>query len=235
MTILRSRDNPKVKRWVRLASDGRFRKKEGRALVEGPHLVEAARDRIKTLIVAEGEFAPANAMVLSRSVFDAVVDSDTPQGIAAEVEIPEAVPQPGDSVYLEGIQDAGNVGTILRSAAAFGIRTVFLDRKCADPWSPKVLRAGAGAHFQVSLVEGEPPAGVRLACTVVKGGAPLNQADLSGPLCWVFGNEGKGVSSELQRKAAVRVTIPIEPGTESLNVAAAAAICLYASRRGSRP
>jgi TrmH family RNA methyltransferase len=84
-----------------------------------------------------------------------------------------------------------------------------------------------GGHFQLSIVEGNPPEGKRLVCTVAKRGISLKQADLSGSLCWVFGSEGKGVSAEVQRKAVVRVTIPIEPGTESLNVAAAAAICLH--------
>jgi TrmH family RNA methyltransferase len=238
MTVLRSRDNPKVKRWLRLAIDGSFRRKEGRALIEGPHLVEAALDRIKALLVVEeqmtgeiqnlvhrGRVAPT---LLSKSVFRAIVDTETPQGIAAEIAIPDATPSAGDSVYLEGIQDAGNVGAIIRSAAAFGIKTVYLDKKCADPWSPKVLRAGAGAHFQLSLVEGEPPSGSRLACTVARGGTPLEDADLRSPLCWVFGSEGKGVSAEMLRKAEIRISIAIEPGSESLNVAAAAAICLHA-------
>lgn len=240
MTVLRSKDNPKVKRWMRLAGDGRFRRQEGRALIEGPHLVEAGVKFLKTLIVAEGEehLAPRSGMapvVLSRSVFNAIVDTETPQGIAAEIEIPKAGPEVGDSIYLEGIQDAGNVGAIIRSAAAFGIRTVYVGKGTADPWSPKVLRAGSGGHFQLALLEGAPQ-GLRLACTVVKGGQPLDKADLAGPLCWVFGSEGKGVSPEIQREAALRVTIPHQSQTESLNVAAAAAVCLYAafSRRAAR-
>ena len=237
MTVLRSRDNAKVKRWMRLAADGRFRRAEGRALVEGPHLVEAARGRIRTLLVVEGEEGKArDEVVLARSVFNAIVDTETPQGIAAEIEIPKGMAGKGDSVFLEGIQDAGNVGTIIRTAAAFGIKTVYYDSKCADPWSPKVLRAGAGGHFQLALIEGGPPSGARLACTVVKGGTSLEKADLSPPVCWVFGSEGKGTSAEIQRQAALRVSIPIDPGTESLNVAAAAAVCLYAaaSRRAAR-
>lgn len=232
MTVLRSKDNPKVKRWMRLATEGRFRRKEGRALIEGPRLVEAARGHIRTLLVVEGEKPPAgDAVILSRAVFNAIVDTESPQGIAAEIEIPAAVPGKRDSVFLEGIQDAGNVGAIIRSAAAFGIGTAYYDIKCADPWSPKVLRAGAGGHFQLALVAGEPPEGTRLACTVVKGGTPLGEADLAGPLCWVFGSEGKGASAGILRKAALKVTIPIERGTESLNVAAAAAICLHETRR----
>ena len=172
-----------------------------------------------------------NPVVLSASVFRAIVDTETPQGIAAEIAIPAAVPDNGDSAYLEGIQDAGNVGAIIRNAAAFGIRNIYLDGNCADPWSPRVLRAGAGGHFQLALVAGQPPEGMRLVCTVARGGTSLKDADLTGPLCWVFGSEGKGISPEVQRKAALKVTIPIGPGTESLNVAAAAAICLYANQQ----
>jgi TrmH family RNA methyltransferase len=237
MTVLRSKDNPKVKRWMRLATDGRFRRKEGCALVEGPHLVEAGFDRIKNLLLMEGELTgeirslagrfAGVPIILPKTIFRSLVDTDTPQSIAAEIEIPQPGPQAGDSVYLEGIQDAGNVGAILRSAAAFGIKTVYVGKDTADPWSPKVLRAGAGGHFLLSIVAGEPPDGTRLACTVVKGGTALGDANLSGLLCWVFGSEGKGVSAEVQRKAALRITIPIARGTESLNVAATAAICLH--------
>jgi TrmH family RNA methyltransferase len=239
MTVLRSRDNPKVKRWMRLATDGRFRRTEGRALIEGPHLVAAAQAagvKVYALLLTDDALTneeirsltmSATPLVLSTSVFRAIVESDTPQGIAAEIEIPRQTPGKGDSAYLEGVQDAGNVGAIIRSAAAFGIRNIYLGKHCADPWSPKVLRAGAGGHFQLTLIAGKPPEGMRLVCTVAKGGTSLKDADLTGPLCWVFGSEGQGVSPEVQRKAAVRVTIPLEPGTESLNVAAAAAACLY--------
>jgi TrmH family RNA methyltransferase len=243
MTALRSRDNPKVKRWSRLVRDGRYRRKEKRALIEGPHLVAAALQQkieIFALLVVEDELSSPEIRtltgkaptLLSKSLFRSIVDAENLPGIAAEIEIPAGTPdEMADSVFLEGVQDAGNVGAIMRSAAAFGIRNFYVDKGCADPWSPKVLRAAMGGHFQLAIVEGKPTEGTRLICTVVKGGSPLKQADLSGSLCWVFGSEGKGVSPEVQRKAAVRVTIPIEPGTESLNVAAAAAICLYEAYR----
>ena len=88
-----------------------------------------------------------------------------------------------------------------------------------------------GGHFQLSIVEKSPPDGIRLICTVPEKGVLLEKADLATPLCWVFGSEGKGVSPEVQLKAVLRVTIPTGPGTESLNVAAAAAICLYEAYR----
>ncbi|MBV9189952.1 MAG: RNA methyltransferase [Betaproteobacteria bacterium] len=166
-------------------------------------------------------------IALSAPVFDAIADAETPPGIAAEIPLPE-LKRNGRAVYLEGIQDAGNVGAIIRSAAAFGIAAVTLDRQCADPWSAKVLRAGMGGHFAVGIRQVDDLvaaiASTRLICTVVHGGQPLRQANLSG--AWAFGAEGAGLSAQMLARAAERVTIPMAGG-ESLNVAAAAAICLY--------
>ena len=219
--------------------DARLRRAERRAVIEGPHLLAAALAAgVQPVAVFGTEAGLAkpevaglvrNALVLSPAVFRAIADAETPPGVAAEVPIPE---REGGSpaVFLEGIQDAGNVGAIIRSAAAFGIRSVFLDRSCADPWSPKVLRAGMGGHFLTAVRPVEDLAaaarGTRLVCTVVRGGRPLREADLSGRLGWAFGAEGTGLSPALLEMAAERVTIPMAAG-ESLNVAAAAAVCLY--------
>jgi len=130
------------------------------------------------------------------------------------------------------VQDAGNVGAIIRSAAAFGAGTLLVDRQCADPWSPKVLRAGMGGHFAIGIRQVEDLGaaiaefGGRVICTVVSGGRRLRDADLSGRIAWAFGAEGAGLSAAILSKASERVTIPMAGG-ESLNVAAAAAICLY--------
>jgi TrmH family RNA methyltransferase len=248
MTVLRSRANPRVRHWSKLARDGRYRKEKRRALIEGPHLVAALLARgLKPLSLLATEAALRDAdmsslsakaglspVLVAENVFRGIVDAETPQGIAAEIEIPRAQPDPEAScVFLEGVQDAGNVGAIIRSAAAFGIGSVVVDRACADPWSPKVLRAGMGGHFSLQIgvvasleVELERFQG-RMICTVPKGGQDLHKADLAGRLGWLFGSEGRGVSPQLQEKAAVRVAIPTSAGTESLNVAAAAAICLY--------
>jgi len=167
--------------------------------------------------------------VMTPSVFAAIADAETAPGIAAEIELP-SLKRDGSLVLLEGVQDPGNVGAIIRSAAAFGVGTVMVDRQCADPWSPKVLRAGQGGHFALAIRQvDELLAAIenrRLICTVVQGGRPLREANLSGPVAWAFGAEGAGLSAELIAKAAERVTIPMARG-ESLNVAAAAAICLY--------
>jgi TrmH family RNA methyltransferase len=212
-------------------------------VIEGPHLLAAALAagiRPAAVFGTEAGLAkPEVAELLRRSkvtpvalaptAFRAIADADSPPGIAAEIPIPELE---GDcpAVFLEGIQDAGNVGAIIRSAAAFGIRRVVMDRHCADPWSPKVLRAGMGGHFATAIRQADDllavVSGLRLICTVVKGGRSLRQADLSGRIGWAFGAEGAGLSQKLMDRAAERVTIPMAGG-ESLNVAAAAAICLY--------
>lgn len=221
--------------------DGRLRRAERRAVIEGPHLLAAALSAgIEPVAVFGTEAGLAkpevtglvrNAVVLSPGVFRTIADAETPPGVAAEVPIPELK---GDSpaVFLEGIQDAGNVGAIIRSAAAFGVQILYLDRGCADPWSPKVLRAGMGGHFVTALrqVEDLPAAireaRVRLLSTVVRGGRPLREVDLSGRVGWAFGAEGAGLSPAILNLGSEKVTIPMAGG-ESLNVAAAAAVCFY--------
>jgi len=246
VTSLTSRDNPKVKRWIRLAGDARYRRTEKRALIEGPHLLAAALQHgvkpITVLVTEEGaanaEIAallPPDAVVLGKGVFRAIVDADTPQGVAAEFAIPDARKATGNTIFLEGIQDPANIGAIVRSAAAFGIGRVVLDRACADAWSPRALRAGAGGHFALAIAETSDLAAEieafkgTVACTVPRGGMALAEAPLDRGAAWIFGGEGSGLSDEIIRRADLRVTIPMAAGTESLNVAAAAAICLYES------
>lgn len=229
---LTSRDNPRVKHWTKLASDGRYRRSKGRALIEGPHLVQAAKQAgvaIHALLVSEKVRPEDGAIILSERVFAGIVDAETPQGIAAEIAIPAARIEDGDAVFLEGVQDPGNVGAIIRSAAAFGIKAVVLDSACADPWSPKALRAGMGGHFRLSVGGKFDLKAFKgtLACTVVRGGTPLGE--IPSPVGWIFGGEGQGVSETAARQAKLQVTIPMAAGSESLNVAAAAAICLYAT------
>lgn len=245
--MITSKDNPRVKRWASLVHDARARRKERRAIAEGPHLV--ARVKALCLLVSESGLArqeirslvgKREPVVLADKVFRAIVDAETPPGLAAEFEIP-TVPRDvaAPAVFLEGVQDPGNVGAILRSAAAFGLRAAVLDRVCADPWSPKVLRAGMGGHFQLHIHQAENLEAelqryrASVMCTVPRDGTMLPELDFSGPVGWLFGAEGEGVSAALQAKAALKVTIPMAPGTESLNVAAAAAICFYAAYRPS--
>lgn len=256
MTAISSRDNPRVRRWRTLAQDARSRRKENRALIEGEHLVAAFLDsggKIEALIVRKGDAARfegiskragSAAAVVTDSVFASIADTETPAGIAAEIAIPAALvalDTAASCVFLDAIQDAGNVGAILRSAAAFGIRHAVLGRGCADAWSPKVLRAGMGAHFALGIAQNADIAaalgsfGGKAVCTVPRGGVNLATADLSGRLGWMFGAEGQGVSAALAAAATLKVSIPMPGSAESLNVAVAAAICFYElSRRAAR-
>jgi TrmH family RNA methyltransferase len=254
VSVLSSRDNPKVKRWAKLAEDGHYRRAEKRALIEGPHLLAAALQHgYKPVAVLATEEAAADAEIgrlmresglrptfLTEKLFRRLVDAESPPGVAAEIAIPGADKRDAPrTVFLEGVQDPSNVGAIVRSAAAFGVGRVVLDRACADPWSPKALRAGMGGHFGLEIEQQERLGPLlatfegKLVCTVPRGGVPLREADLSAPLGWIFGGEGQGVGEETARRATLSVTIPMAPGSESLNVAAAAAICLYEASRTS--
>lgn len=247
MSVITSRDNPRVRRWHELARDARARRKERRALIEGEHLVTACMDAgwpVEALILskvtsAKFEFLASRAgatSVLADAVFRYIADTESPAGIAAEIALPGMTTDLRSAqscVFLEGIQDAGNVGTILRSAAAFGIAHAVLGKGCAEPWSPKVLRAGMGAHFSMAIQESADLSaavvsfGGRVACTMPRGGVPLAKVDLSGRVGWLFGAEGQGVSEALAMHAPLKVSIPMPGSAESLNVAAAAAICFY--------
>jgi len=248
VSVLTSRDNPRVKRWAKLVAEARYRRSEKRALIEGPHLLKAALERgYKPVAVLATEEGAAQAeisaliretgvkpVLLAKGVFRSVVDAETPQGIAAEIAIPGPHASGGRiTVFLEGVQDPSNVGAILRTAATFGTGKIVLDCGCADAWSPKALRAGMGGHFaltvetttdlsaELNAFEGS------LLSTVPHGGMPIEEADLTGSVGWIFGGEGRGLSEETLRKVPLRVSIPMARGSESLNVAAAAAICLY--------
>ncbi|HUN68548.1 MAG TPA: RNA methyltransferase [Burkholderiales bacterium] len=254
MSVITSRDNPRVRRWRELARDPRERRRQQRAMIEGEHLVLAflqSGRKVESLIVSKSGSDRAGFMalaarsgtrpaVLADSVFRAIADAGTPAGIAAEIALPDAAFEPKTSaacVLLEGVQDPGNVGAILRSAAAFGIGDAVLGTGCADAWSPKVLRAAMGAHFSMRIAENADLAAVidrfggKVLCTVPRGGKLLAEADLSGRIAWLFGAEGQGVSEALAARASLRISIPMQCGTESLNVAATAAICFYEARR----
>lgn len=262
MTVIRARDNSRVRRWQRLARDAGIRRAENRTLIEGVHLVEeylASGREPAALIAAEAharsaEFASllkrcrVPPVLVSNSVFAAIANADSPAGIAAEIEIPARgplLPESDCCALLDGVQDAGNVGTIMRSAAAFGVTDVVLGPGCADPWSPKVLRAGMGAHFRLRLGVSKDLAadlesfGGIAACALPRGGVSVAEADLTERIAWILGSEGGGVSEQLAARARLKVSIPMPGAAESLNVAIAAAILFYErsrqlSRRAAR-
>lgn len=180
----------------------------------------------------------ARVLVVAPALFKTLSGLESPAQIGAELTLPAApaIAPGAATVVLDRLQDAGNVGALLRSAAAFGVRQVLALKGTAALWAPKVVRAGQGAHFGLSLVEGLTVGdlaalAVPLVATSSHTGHLLNRVELPSPCAWVMGHEGQGVSAELMARCALTVGIPQPGGEESLNVAAAAAICLYESHR----
>ncbi len=247
-----SRDNPLLKNLRRLSQDSSAYRKLGQVWVEGDHLCRAALERgVQPLIAvfAESFWQQANAqwagaarqtIVIADALFAAISALESParMGFVLELAPPAALQPSVPSVILDRVQDAGNVGSILRSAGAFGFKQVIALKGTAALWSPKVLRAGMGAHWGLQLIEGvavSDLAALALPIVVTSShrGAYLHQAlhdkALPFPCAWTLGHEGQGVSAELEALASVHVRIAQPGGEESLNVAAAAAICLHAS------
>lgn len=248
MKLIQSRDNPFFKSLKRLAESGRERRKTGQTLLDGLHLLEAYEavfGLVDTLIVAESALASSEmarfldgrqTVLLADSLMRDLGLVDTPSGLLALVKTPgatTAINRENDAILLDGVQDPGNVGTLLRTAAAAGIKQALLSPGCASAWSPKVLRAGQGAHFALAIHE-EVDLCTFMAdykgttvVTCLDGATALYAAKLDGAIAWVFGAEGQGVSPDLIAAAALRVKIPMPGAIESLNVAAAAAVCLF--------
>lgn len=252
-----SRDNTKFKALRALAEDAREPRKQGRAIADGIHLVANAIARgaqIQQLVISEGaqNHPEVVALQMHNPTLDTLVLRDTlyreisalsaSVGISAVVEIP-AIPVlnlSSGTVVLDAVQDAGNVGAILRTAAAAGVGTVVLGNGCAGAWTPRVLRAGQGAHFsltiheQIDLAELMKNARTNSVATVAIDAESIYDLNLTEPIVWLFGNEGAGLSPTLAALATHRATIPLDVTTESLNVGAAAAICLFEAVRQRR-
>ena len=251
VTVVTSRENPLLGRVRKLSRNPAAYRREGVFWIEGEHLCSAFAGR---------GFRPAQALVSeaawNRAPLRALAETAehtirVPDALFASTsDLPSAaglgflVPWPGSSsldptaasVVLDRVQDAGNVGSILRSAAALGFGQVIALQGTAALWSPKVLRAGMGAHFGLRLVESATvdhlsALALPLLATSSHAELALDDASLPFPCAWVFGHEGQGVDAEVLARCAQVLRIPQPGGEESLNVAAAAAICLYAVRR----
>lgn len=246
--LISSRDNALLKNLRRLAQHSTAYRKEGQIWLEGDHLCQAALGRgVKPLIgvfaesfwqggQARWQGAAQHTVVVADSLFAGLSGIDSPAGMGFVVALPEPaqLAPHAPSVILDRVQDAGNVGAILRSAAAFGFTQLLALKGTAALWSAKVLRSAMGAHFGLKLIEGiEPQALEALAIPILATsshqGEPLQQLLLPWPCAWAFGNEGQGLADEVAFRAGRAVRIVQPGGEESLNVAAAAAICLHAS------
>lgn len=258
MKAIASRDNPAFKALHRLVTNAAERRRRGLSIVEGAHLVQAALGaglvpealavrrgaEEGAEVVALAARLPASAtVVLAENLFDALSGLETPAGVLAAVPTPAGRPVPDDAplvLALEDVQDPGNVGTLLRSAAAAGAGHVLLSPTCAFAWSPKVLRAGQGAHFAINVVEGADLAAFLAAyrgASVALGGreaADLYGLDLRGPVAFLVGNEGAGLSSATLAAATHRARIPMPGAAESLNAGVAGSLALFECVRQRR-
>jgi len=255
MKSIQSRDNPFFKELSKLASSARQRNKSSQTLLDGTHLLSAYLDNghrpqhilLNAAALSDNEIAGLLARIkdvpvtqLDDKLFVELTGLKTPTGILALINIPQPEAPISDcsfALLLEDIQDPGNLGSMLRSAAAAGCDTVFLSAGCADGWSPKVLRAGMGGHFSLQILErqnlpeiAKAFQGTLLAASL-QATRSLYGCDLRGNVAFLMGNEGAGLSEELQNLATERIAIPMHGQVESLNAAAATAICLFEAVR----
>jgi TrmH family RNA methyltransferase len=251
MKLIQSRDNPSFKELVKLTGSVRQRGKSNQTLLDGAHLlaayldagllpqqllVNAAAAQDAEIIRLLGRAGNVPVTQLDDRLFAELSELKTPTGILALIDIPQPAAPIADSRFallLEDIQDPGNLGSMLRSAAAAGCDAVFLSQGCADAWSPKVLRAAMGGHFALRIYERQDLLSAAkefhgaLLATSLQATRGLYQCDLRGSVAFMVGNEGAGLSSELSGCATQTITIPMPGRVESLNAAAATAVCLF--------
>ena len=258
MTIVRqvtSRHNDLFKDLRRLLAEPTAYRKLGRVWLEGDHLCRALLERGRAplrAIVTESGWATPTLESLARSapevvcIHDALMrelsglESPAPLGFLIEADAGVVARPDVDTIVLDRLQDPGNVGSILRTASAMGFAQVVALKGSVALWSPKVLRAGMGAHFALTLVEGAAIAdvaalGLPVVGTHLRDAQWLHETTLPRPLAWVFGHEGQGMSEDVTAACTLRLRIAQPGGEESLNVAAAAAMCLYESARQRPP
>jgi TrmH family RNA methyltransferase len=249
-----SRDNPLFKELKKLAGSARSRGKAEQALLDGAHLVQACIDAkvqpLQVLVNSAAEHDDEIGALLGRlsgvpliqlddNLFAELTELKTPSGILALISQPHQQINPEScrfALLLEDIQDPGNVGSMIRSAAAAGCDTVFLSKGCADAWSPRVLRAGMGGHFALAVQESADLLDVaarfpgKVYAAALGAAKTLYDCDLSGKHAFAIGNEGAGLTPALL-DACQPFAIPMPGRVESLNAAAAAAVCLFESAR----
>lgn len=242
MERITSLKNPKVAAWKAL-KERKGRRESGCFLVEGRKMVEEALKSafsVEALLVQEGMDVPAGTHLptyeLPEHVLAAVCDTKTPQGIAAVVRMKQQDTLGQHIVALDGVQDPGNVGTIIRTADAAGLDGVLLSSQCADVFSPKVLRATMGSIFRMNLrVTDDLPGeltklradGYSVLSSQLDGTPFYERQGVAERFVLIIGNEGNGVSESVQQTATHRVRLPMRGGAESLNAAIAAAIMMY--------
>ena len=251
--IISSRDNPQYKLVRQLASSTQARRKAGQCLLDGIHLCGAYLEQVGLpdtcvvgasaranpevdAIVARCLDAGTRCLVLADGLFGQLSQVEHGIELLFVINTPSAGPAPvltQSAVLLDNVQDPGNVGSILRSAAAAGIGLICCGPGTAFAWSSKVLRAGMGAHFALAIHENVDlevcirSSRIPVLATSSHASASLYDTDLRGETAWVFGHEGRGVADALLQLTSATVSIPHLGPVESLNVAASAAVCFF--------
>lgn len=255
MKLIQSRDNPFFKELVKIADTARQRRTNNQTLLDGAHLLASyldagmlpqqillnlaalQDDEIAGLLKRMGDIPVTQ---LGDKLFSELSELKTPTGILALIALPKLDVPATESRFallLEDIRDPGNLGSILRSAAAAGCDSIFMSHGCADAWSPKVLRAAMGGHFALRIYEQQNLQAVAkvfpgpLLATSLQARSSLYECDLRGNLAFLIGNEGAGLSDDLLNLAKQVISIPMPGKAESLNVAAATAVCLFEAVR----
>jgi len=245
--MITSQQNPRVKLIRALQERARTRRKEGKIVLEGVRLIGDALaqghrpdfifytpEAIDSLPPGQFEAEPVSAEIMRH-----ISDTQQPQGIIGVFPLPQtALPsQPERVLILDGIRDPGNLGTMLRAAAAAGVQAVLLSPDCVDAYNPKVLRGGMGAHFRVALAAlGWPQIadycrGLRVYLADSAGDLRYDQADWSAAWALIVGSEAHGAGAEAAQLAQARITIPMSAATESINAAMAASVILFEAQR----
>ena len=232
------RQNPRLKELRKLAQSAAERRRSGLFLLEGPRLLQGAS--LVHLLVAESRLESyphlleehrGVAVTVPDDVLDRLVTVETGQGLLGVARRP-VLPngwwsQHRALLWMRDLQDPGNVGTLLRTALAAGVGGAVVSG--VDPFGPKVVRASAGAVLRLDIQEGDPPPGFVIVATTPRGGQDLFSTRLPEKALFLLGNEGRGLAS--LPADGLRVTIPMEPGSESLNVAVCGALLMYEWRR----
>jgi len=255
MKSIQSRDNPFYKELARLSASSRQRRKSAQTLLDGAHLLASYLDSgkqpqhilLNAAAMRDNEIAGllqrlngVPVTLLDDGLFARLSELKTPSGILALIEMPRPdtrVTQSRFALLLEDVQDPGNLGSMLRSAAAAGCDAVFLSQACADAWSPRVLRAAMGGHFALDIHEDADLTDIAAKFNGATFAATLQARDslyvhvYTGNVAFVFGNEGAGLSAQLLDAVQHAILIPMPGKIESLNAAAAAAVCLFEAAR----
>lgn len=250
MKRIESTQNALVKHWKKLVTLRKEREKTGEFIIEGFHLVEEAlkhKEQILQIIVRDGVDMPllwpiddVQIVHVNEAVAKEIAETERSQGIFAHCKIKE---YPLDQqtawrklLLIDAVQDPGNIGTMIRTADAAGIDAVILGKGCADAYNPKVIRSAQGSHFHIPVVRGEledwiedlQDENIKVYGTALEEAISFREIERTDAFALIVGNEGSGISPQLLAKTDQNIIIPIQGGAESLNVAVATGILLYA-------